>query len=190
MCWYRSIIISEDNQPSYEAVDVCRAPSWSWASVQGRVVYHDGLYAGDTDHGQKVKQFAKVIGAECSLEGPSLTGQVSHGSVELRCFMVPASAENNSIDTIGRMPVVCNLNWHSDRRCVIEKQGEYYFIPLARIGKHFCGIIVKPTHRGSREFTRIGFANTYVSGWEVDDEGLFWEIFDGAKQTVRIVTLV
>ena len=180
MCWHRPI--SENNQPSCEAVG--RAPSWSWASVDGPVEYYDGLYAGGPDHEHGTRQYPEVIAAECSLAGPSLTGQVSHGSVEFRCCMVPASVQGNSID-IG---MISNFTWYSDERCIIEKQGEYYFIPLARIGQYFCGIVVKPIHPGSETFIRIGFANMQnIFGLEIDDLGLIVEMVTGAKRVVRIV---
>ncbi|KAK3899850.1 heterokaryon incompatibility protein-domain-containing protein [Staphylotrichum tortipilum] len=117
VCWHRPI--SENNKPFCEAVE--RAPSWSWASVDRPVEYYDGLYSGSPDHEYGDQQYPKVIAAKCSLAGPSLTSQVSHGSVEFRGCMVLTSGIGNSIDAIGRM--FSNFTWHSDERYIIQKQG-------------------------------------------------------------------
>ncbi|PYH66923.1 HET domain-containing protein [Aspergillus vadensis CBS 113365] len=62
--------------PSY------RAPSWSWASVDGAVQ----LCYPDTHSVQKktAQSFALVIGAECIPYGEDETGQVASGSVTLK----------------------------------------------------------------------------------------------------------
>lgn len=62
--------------PSY------RAPSWSWASVDG-IIYKQ---IGDLDRfrGEKHLTFSSVVNAECTPCGDDETGEVSYGAVTLK----------------------------------------------------------------------------------------------------------
>lgn len=58
--------------PSY------RAPSWSWASVEGRISFSYG-----------VRSKVQIINSYCTPAGPDPTGKITGGSLTLRGLCIP-----------------------------------------------------------------------------------------------------
>ncbi|KAK4032264.1 heterokaryon incompatibility protein-domain-containing protein [Parachaetomium inaequale] len=169
MCWYRNRYYRENTTQTPYVFQ--RAPSWSWASVDGPVRYHRELY------------HPEVLDAQCSLAGPSLTGHVTGGFVELRCSMIPAHVHDRVI-SVGSHVSSC---WIPDRRCGMEEEGGeyylYYFIPMATAPTYesnetLIGLLVEPI--SPEEFIRIGLI-VGLHGEDVRD------ILGVEKGKVRIV---
>ncbi len=150
MCWY----LHEWNKKSSSQTP-WRAPTWSWASVDGPVEYSQALYSARKPDTAS-KEYAEVVNAECSLAGPSPTGQVNGGFVELYGSLIPAyvKAEQEQVHADS-----LKLWWHSDNRCAIDEHVEYYLIPMVIVDSTFHGLVVKRTN--SQEMIRIGLAISY-----------------------------
>jgi hypothetical protein len=191
MCWYRERSSRGpymDHLPQYPSADQ-RAPTWSWASVYGPIRYPSMLYhAGWLATGINLKQYAKVLGAACSPTGPSLTGQVSGGFVDLRCTIIPVRLHEGRIDMdlIDIGSICTRIYWNPDGRFdgEAELQGECYAIPLASmVGRRFVALIVKATSRDLDHFTRIGLVE-YSPPFR---RSFIREVPAGEERTVRIV---
>ncbi|KAM5361186.1 hypothetical protein ACJZ2D_013268 [Fusarium nematophilum] len=73
MCWTRGTPKQkEPHQPRW------RAPSWSWASIDGPITYWQELYVSGLSN-VIVASHAQVREAKCTPAGPSLTGEVKDG---------------------------------------------------------------------------------------------------------------
>ncbi|KAL9616842.1 MAG: hypothetical protein Q9160_008332 [Pyrenula sp. 1 TL-2023] len=60
-----------------------RAPTWSWASIDGPVQYHTWALP-------RFEVTCRVLGGTCATKGPDPFGQVSSGAVQIRGLTVPA----------------------------------------------------------------------------------------------------
>ncbi|SPQ26284.1 46200e42-c356-48ae-a10d-a4c56bc66b69 [Thermothielavioides terrestris] len=72
------------------------------------------------------KPYAVVVDAACSLAGPSPTGSVHGGFVDLSCAPIPVRPLEDGSLLAG--PTV--LRWYPDGRCALQEHGGYYFIPM------------------------------------------------------------
>lgn len=68
-----------------------RAPTWSWASIDGHVEYQ--LTHGPAD---LVEYFAKVEGADIALAGKDPFGGIEHATMRMRCLLVDVAEERDS----------------------------------------------------------------------------------------------
>ena len=67
-----------------------RAPSWSWASVESKIIFP---YLNLTETDEKFQEILEVIGFHCQpLSGLSPFGQVSGGALKVRGRLVPGSS--------------------------------------------------------------------------------------------------
>lgn len=75
-----------------------RAPSWSWASMDGPVQYHTWALP-------QFEVTCRVLGGECATKGPDPFGQVSGGEIQIRGLTVPAvvhvDLEDGAHDMLG-----------------------------------------------------------------------------------------
>lgn len=73
LTWHQSLWRSTlKRPPSY------RAPSWSWASVEGRISFSYG-----------VRSKLQIINSYCAPAGPDPTGKITGGSLSLRGLCIP-----------------------------------------------------------------------------------------------------
>lgn len=123
------------------------APSWSWASCEGPINYHQAV-------SETCQPLAQFISVETDLVGDNPFGQVTGGQVLLRGFLFPVDSEATQI--------IHEL----DCRQGIDLASPIYFLPLAltqRKGKaprDFHGIYVQAIERietsHPRKYKRIG----------------------------------
>lgn len=155
MCW----IAVADGTPVQAENQVWTAPTWSWASLDVPVSYGwMNLLTETSGTYEDLHAQAEVLNVHCALRGPSATGPVTTGFVDLNCTMIPASFEDT-----GRF--VCSdsvedLWWASDKRDKIKDGGKYYLIPLigAVESQYLVALVVTPKDEGSEEMVRIGSA--------------------------------
>ena len=83
LLWRRSwVMVKPSNGGAFTQRDMnrgeWRAPSWSWASIDGPVKW-SSRGAGD------ISKFCQILAAECVLAGESRTGKILSGYLRLRC---------------------------------------------------------------------------------------------------------
>ncbi|KAK3371060.1 hypothetical protein B0T24DRAFT_705834 [Lasiosphaeria ovina] len=163
MCWHRP---KWYNTTPPRPPSEYRAPTWSWASLNGPVELDRTLYTGDRTRERAAKELARVLDAKRFPSGPSATGEVKDGFVTLRCSLIRASFEKNKIcfdyQHVGGQPGErCrSFNWYDDHTCEMDENGEYYIIPLAScnlfLGRHTLHwLVVKRRTQGSTEKIRF-----------------------------------
>ena len=86
-----------------------RAPTWSWASMESPIRHISQNSATDKD---KLKEYATIIAASCSPEGPDVRGRVSGGYLRIRGPISTArvSAISSRRTTIGKSDTSATLN--------------------------------------------------------------------------------
>lgn len=160
-----------------------RAPSWSWASVDGPIEYYLDLSSEALT--QSRQDHALIREAKCTPAGPSLTGEVEAGFVTLDGCLIPASFGVSDIRANCSELRSLQLTWIPDRAYEIEEMPVIYLIPMMTIWNplfsHFYGLVVKPYGQGI-EMTRVRLA-THVG--TSDPSG--FSFFDHEKQVVKVV---
>ncbi|AEO67896.1 uncharacterized protein THITE_2145156 [Thermothielavioides terrestris NRRL 8126] len=183
MCWYRDPWV--DTRPSSETIR--RRPTWSWASINEPVTYHANLWGSMLKVRKNVEEYPEVLNAGCSLAGPSPTGPVHDGFVELMCSAIrayPGGRKLAGCNTkrwdlrVGSALLECYPDWGTK----LEEDGKYYLIPMLTIDEDFCGLVVRPSSPDSEEMVRVGLAEKLrIPESEVQD------MIGQEKQRVRIV---
>ncbi|KAI8713823.1 HET domain-containing protein [Fusarium sp. LHS14.1] len=160
-----------------------RAPSWSWASVDGPIEYYMDLSSESWIRSEK--NHALVREAQCTPSGPSLTGEVEDGFITLDACLIPASFGDSGISANCSELEPLQLTWIPDWEYDMEEMPVIYLIPIMNIWNgafsHFYGLVVKPHDQGT-EMTRVGLA----SHIEPDDPSGFG-FLDCQEQVVKIV---
>jgi hypothetical protein len=113
LCWYASY---HDNSSSGR-VSIYTAPSWSWASINTRMIYYNLKGSQDT---------CAVLGYHVVQDGASLTGKVCSGWIMLRTFIMPCFIvkEQPSGDPVLRFSE-SDLNFCPD--AIESWEGEQFF---------------------------------------------------------------
>ncbi|KAF4442819.1 Ankyrin repeat-containing domain protein [Fusarium austroafricanum] len=117
MCWFSTSNEPQDRQ--------WRAPSWSWASVNGSIEYEQYLYCWPYLSSNNFRTWARVLGADCSLKDTSPTGQITDGFIRLECSVITSICSDGELHVNGR-----KLTWKPDGTHAIEEQQEVFIIPL------------------------------------------------------------
>lgn len=155
------------------AVSSMAGATWSWASVDGPITYHQGLYI----HHETVEQHSQVINAECSLAGPSPTGQILEGFVELFCTLV--TARLHPTIKIKLAVGTEEMYWRTDGRRKFEELDDLYLIPLATVAGSTECLVVTPKDQEKPDVIRVGLA----CGWKSLCDP--WEKME--RRTIKIV---
>ena len=164
MCW-------ELERP-FPWIPQWRAPTWSWASVDGPITYHQGLYVREGP----VEQRFQVVNAECSLADPSPTGRVLDGFVKLSCILV--SVHLHPTINIKLVAGTEELYWRNDGRRMLKELRDLYIIPLVTVAESTKCLVVTPKDRGQPDMVRVGLAG----GWKS-----LCDSWEKERRTVRIV---
>lgn len=183
MSWYRSHLFNEKSEKLSQTP--WRAPTWSWASVDGPVEYAQELYV-TYRRAMSIEQHAKVLSVKCSPKTPSLnadsdshTGDIKDGFVELDCSLIPASFT----ETRARIRVGSLLRyWYPDGRYQMDEPEEFYVIPMVTTDYTFNGLVVTRKSQHSDEMIRVGLVSFYKPPhlWTL-------EIHSHKKQSVKII---
>ncbi|KAK2669096.1 Heterokaryon incompatibility, partial [Fusarium oxysporum f. sp. vasinfectum] len=100
MCWFSTSKEQQEKQ--------WRAPSWSWASVNG-----------------SIETWARVLEGNCSPKDASPTGKVTDGFIRLECSVISAIYRDGELHVDDK-----KLAWKPDGTCILEEQQEVFIIPL------------------------------------------------------------
>ncbi|KAE9364691.1 HET-domain-containing protein [Stipitochalara longipes BDJ] len=147
-----------DGDPQLNSSPVTwRAPSWSWASLDGPIMYYRKFYVPDKPVDLAV--YCKVLGAECTIMGQSLTGRVTAGYIKLACSIVPVSYSSLAGGYVKHKNQ--KLLFHPDRD---TPEGEGYLIRMISIIKLPYGIelflVVRAPDADQKTFTRVGLSRS------------------------------
>ncbi|PWY80781.1 HET-domain-containing protein [Aspergillus sclerotioniger CBS 115572] len=185
----------------------CRAPSWSWASVDGVVNMH-ARYCRDSQDSTTLL-FVTVIDAECSQCTEDETGQVSGGTVTLKgplatATLVPIHRRYVRLESLMAMQTLASIKVGDDEPVVkTPKENSYgeswevifdvkdemcdeiYCLPIE--GQHFDedtwvvnGLALSRTSRDS--YVRVGCVFLYV-----ENEQAARDLFAGFSEVTCIL---
>jgi hypothetical protein len=145
-----------------------RAPSWSWASVDGEIHV---LSPGPNDEHLNEELHIKVVNVSVELKGDDCFGQVQGGILELECKAVLRGfigmedtwAYRENAVAIGKSTVYLKFHW--DCREYVST-GLHFFIPVgsdwlaSKYFDHISRIIVRPTRDRQGQYRRVGHFRT------------------------------
>ena len=177
--WMRSLpqdLLWYSGNPLTDLSHRLLAPSWSWASVSGRVVYEDADVA--------TTKSAKAIRAECITAGCDPTGQVASGKMTTHCRLLTAKIHIHSDqrnlnrisadgkDLIFRADYLMMLDKDMDfvepkgNSAWLESSLDVYLLHLATKGSSTCiFLVLKAVNRTAQTYERIGIAeNIFYRG--------------------------
>ena len=200
--WY---LLPDPETPSVPRRDaIYRAPSWSWASVNGPVLFSNNLW-------RFVPPLRSITVLDIHIElihEMDLTGQIRFAFLRLACHLAAAELPTytyfmeNYIKgctanlTTGKPPFIATwkpardipvnapeikLNLDEGPKDGIEGN-MYYFLPLTEEnlshGPEIVGIVIEPTGCANGEYQRIGrFEVTFDQCWdEFDSCSAFWDL--------------
>ncbi|PMD37159.1 HET-domain-containing protein [Hyaloscypha variabilis F] len=165
--WYRNLVppLNSCERPN---LFPWRAPSWSWASLGGQILYHTkinfSLFSSDRAH---AVVYLKFLQAECTSLGQSVTGQVTSGFIKLASSMVKISY-SSSLKLLKYEQQW--FHFYPDRGSQNPEE-EGYLIRTVKIkyGPELF-LVVKPKGADSKIFTRVGLAEL----WTEESQSLPW----------------
>ncbi|PMD21795.1 HET-domain-containing protein [Hyaloscypha hepaticicola] len=153
LLWYRYNAYGRISLPLPSAI-AWRAPSWSWASVDGPIMYEHYLYcSGNRLPSSTV--FCEILQAECNTTSQSMTGSVTSGFISLRCSILPVSVQAETLPIDNKV-----LDFRSDNRADLEND-VLYAVQMAHIdmyNEEFF-LVVKPSDLYQKTFLRVGLAS-------------------------------
>ncbi|KAF2260092.1 HET-domain-containing protein [Lojkania enalia] len=155
-----------------------RAPSWSWASVEGTVRY--GNYPRVTI------TYTEVLGVNCQWVQPSTTGELLSGVLILEGPVIAGSVRDSKTlyrDAEGLKP----MNGLFSIDCTLDDG----LVPvlILRIGKDPHGrgteyfLVLREIDVGKKEFSRVGLLHNAVTGYA-------WSNFDWDSSEKRLLRIV
>ncbi|KAG0645597.1 hypothetical protein D0Z07_8631 [Hyphodiscus hymeniophilus] len=167
-----------DGQPSQRPL-VFRAPSWSWASVEGQIEII-GPYC------LKYPTPVRVLEAFAEPLGDDPTGQVKNGSIKLLGPLMTLSTRGTETQAISAhsvtQDVYLNGKWgKADSFCLDVEQAyqTLHYLPLIPFGQEldfttadcYLGLLLEPTHSKKGQFRRCGTLQVSASshglhGWK------------------------
>jgi hypothetical protein len=158
LLWYRESTSRTLQQPSLGRKDLAwRALSWSWASVDGKIMYDQQLY---TQYGRATSTtvFCEVLHAECTAASQSAAGQVTAGHIELSCSILPVQYRHGQL--ILENNLIC---FSSDDR--IELGGTaLYIIRVAQLQNYQeqrdIFLVLKAVEISQKKFSRVCLASS------------------------------
>ena len=143
-----------------------RAPSWSWASLDGNVRYPGSLQPQGPDHN------ASLVDYHITLAGIDPFGQVSDGWISIRGQLKRVRFTGN------RYRKLVNLHYgeeHSEVTTSLDMilTGEAHKVGQGELPEPWClllrgggaGLILTPTENKVREFERLGTFLTHSPDW-------------------------
>jgi hypothetical protein len=145
-----------------------RAPSWSWASVDGEIILPS---PGPNEERLNVELYIKVVNVSVEPKGEDCFGQVHGGILELECKAILRGfigredlwAYREYPVAIGKSTVNLKVHWDCTE---YVSTGVHFFIPVSsdwRASEYYnrlCGIIVRPTGDRQGQYQRVGFFRT------------------------------
>jgi len=146
LLWYRE---ERSHLKFHPDVSPWRAPSWSWASIEGPIMYEQEHYlpGSPVDH----SFYCRILKADCTLMGQSLTGQVTAGYIDLACSIVPVSFSTDGV-------------FHESKEILFfpdsDAKGEGYLIRMIELSYHMeLFLVVTPSEANPKAYTRVGIAS-------------------------------
>ena len=131
-----------------------RAPSWSWASVDGPIMYHQFLYCSANRFASPTV-LCEVLQAECNTTSQSMTGSVTSGFISLRCSILPVSCQAGKLSLGNKI-----LDFRSENRADLEND-VLHVVRMAHLDIYNveCCLVVKPSDLHQKTFLRVGLAS-------------------------------
>jgi hypothetical protein len=161
LMWYAS--------PGNRRITSYVAPSWSWASLVGRVEYHDAWYLGDDATSKcdvidcwvatsdKTDQFSRVLGAKLVLETTSLQGKAYQQGPDRR------KGATLVLDGISELPGSwCYATLDDERDDDLQVHALLLKEDLVR--ERWEVLLVRPIEGESQEFKRVGIGIVSLEG--------------------------
>jgi len=146
LLWYR-----EDSELEFigAAEWTWRAPTWSWASVYGPVVYPQELYC-HTEMQVLISGYCQSIKAECTLAGASRTGHITSGHIILQCPIVKMPTDRRTY-----------LGFWVDNGDADLIGDDVYLGRIAEVGRYEYSLVLKAVNLEDQKFRRIGLVQLW-----------------------------
>lgn len=178
-----------------------RAPSWSWASIEGGIKHYSGHIVwieGRSKDNFVHNEYIRVLTATTTPSGPDPFGQVDSGELTISCSHLvrghlgradaPADVTGYILLDAGLGVFPVEIDYWED--ALFKGEGNVYLLPVFR-GKSgmaqqrgldhidellLCGLVVEACGNCKGQFRRVGcFQFLSVYPWEEDKEDYFQE---------------
>ncbi|OCK85602.1 HET-domain-containing protein [Lepidopterella palustris CBS 459.81] len=147
--WRDSLVLDmlwKIETPSHDSQELSgRAPSWSWASVDGKIDYRQPLYL-EQDYDPTI--YCKVLGAAVTDRGETKTG-----FVKLKCSKIRVDCVGTTLEHRLRE---LRFWYYQDREQILN--GDYYIIRMARIWDDEA-LVLRVVDATTQTFQRVGHAS-------------------------------
>jgi hypothetical protein len=164
---YRGILWGAKHNTKLISPQVDRAPSWSWASLDGRVEWPRELLRGEEDllrTGRDFKEIATILKSETIPATVDPTGQVKTGGrLVFRGSLIPIlwvlGANDPDWDHISKV-----YHFTSDLGVEFSGASNLWLLPIMRYSAIY-GLILELTNATSHEYRRFGWFLMYNGEW-------------------------
>lgn len=172
LCWYVDGMRQANGEPSFRP-EIWRAPSWSWASVEGMIDYDCLLYYSTP--------CAKVVTAQTKPKGEDDTGEIVEGSLVLQGDAFQVCISNFRRSRLLNAPEwSVPINEASSMGCFLDTppigQSQCWAIALA-LGRRSeygpYGLLLRQTDPSINHFVRLGMFKCYYES--ARDNPKTWE---------------
>ena len=159
-----------------------RAPSWSWASMDGRIICTYPISSNSSRTCVKILQTRLVPANPNEPMGPVLRG----GFIQLETMLAVAQLRVRTLADRFRVKSHYQLNGIVDVRILLDEgkpiEGEVYYCVPTNNEFRLSGILVRPTGHKPGEYTREGSFDVLVHS---DNGEKFWELCRTFGNTTR-----
>jgi hypothetical protein len=162
------------------------APSWSWASLEGRIIYPEL---------RNTVPLVRILEVYITPFTSDLTGQVIHGWAKIEGMLRPLPTD---------IPEVTRYNALSPDSGRTNDLSGLFVLPVlshddpAGDEQQIFGLLLQPTETGSSEYRRVGLLSQNAPGGFIVVPGLEWDFSNneweqgGNKPTVvpQVITII
>jgi hypothetical protein len=160
LCWY-----FDDPAPRHSLE--WRAPSWSWASVNGKQL----KTAGPQYTFGKKQNGVKVLEASCTLSGTDATGQVASGQIIFSGWLLRGKLKKGPLNRPRFETRSCP--WYSsfqpdfpvfEKRSGIKEKAEIFLLRISDVEMEMSSLVLRRNENAT--YLRIGFLKSTNKEWQ------------------------
>ena len=197
LMWATRNGLQANGEPTYRP-KTYRAPSWSWASVEGTVELFPEVHSGE----DRWVELCQVLEAKTTPLGEDTTGQVSDGHIKIRGRLLSTEDMSFHSSPKGKVAQIARSRESTPSKswinCQIDDIGQWSprnnaLLPVLQCdhrSPQSCmlkGLVLVPAEGHTDTYERIGAWNDNVTHEGVDPFGWFKE---AREQEERVITLV
>lgn len=169
-----------------------RAPTWSWASVEGRIKFNSEI-------SDLTLQVVTVLASGVTVATADVTGQVTDGFIRLSGRLLPALIRPKQSllpHHYNCIPALLNYQYEClfvpDFHEAVEHQTGILFLPISTAfidSQALEGLVLELVDAVDNTYKRIGYSRLWIRDWQYDGKDSDWhDLMESFDQ--QILTLI